>query len=70
VTHLSLRLFLEKHENKDEQGQGTQFAVRRVLITVQALGREGNVLYDVAHQKHQGANHAKLSTDFQEDAQA
>jgi hypothetical protein len=70
VTHLNLRLFLKKHENKDEQGQGPQFTVRRVLVPVPAVGRERYVLYDVTHQKHQRTNHAKLSTDFQEDAQS
>jgi hypothetical protein len=70
VTHLSLSLFLEKHENKDEEGQGPQFAIGRVNVSVQAISREGDVLYDVAHQKHQGANHTELSADFQEDSKA
>jgi len=59
---------LEEHEDEHEQGQGPKLAIRRVLVAVQTLGREGHVLYQVAHQKHQGPDDSKLDADLGEDA--
>jgi hypothetical protein len=68
MRHLSLGLLLEEHEYENEKGQGSELAIRRVLVAVHSIGWEGHVLYHVAHKEHQGAYHTKLGADLGKDS--
>lgn len=65
ILHLLLCPALEKHEYKNKKGQGPELTECRMLVPVPPLEWERDVLYQDARAVRYGADHCKLSRNFQ-----
>jgi hypothetical protein len=66
ILHLLLCPRLEKHENKDHEGQTAEFTEGRVLVAVPALEREWDILDENSSTVDDGCHDSKLETDLEE----